>query len=322
MGYWSLVIGTASESAVGVILVWPLSTWVPHRPAPNKSMWALVRVGGHITGYNAAQFLTTTVDNILLSLVWGETPLGLYDKGYKIVTQPIVQALAPINRISIPLLVRLLTDPDRYKATYFGILRLTLLILSPAIIFILVFSKPMVLFLLGSQWSSIRPIVSWLCVGAFASPVYTSTYWLFVSQGRVADQLRFAMITSVISVGSFVAGLPWGPAGVAAGAGLSFVLLSTPAMCWGATRVGPIRSMDIARAIVPFPIAGLPTAALLFALATYVPMPDRISLPLGFLSSYTAFFVILLGFPSGRRIVSDALKLRRLLGRSNPPQSA
>jgi polysaccharide transporter, PST family len=321
MGYWSLIIGTASESATGVILVWPLSAWVPNRPALNKSTWALVRIGGHITGYNVAQFLTTTVDNILLSLVWGEISLGLYDKGYKIVTQPIVQALAPINRISVPLLVRLLPDPERYKTTYFRILRSILMIMFPAIIFILVLSKSLVLFLLGSQWSDIWPIVSWLCVGAFASPVYTSTYWLFVSQGRVTDQLRYAMITSIISVGSFIAGLPWGPAGVAAGAGLSFVFLSTPSICWGATRAGSIKLKDIGRAISSFVVAGLPTAGLLFMFATYTSMPGLLSLLLGCLLSYATFFMILLGFSSGR-IVNDALQLRRLLCRPSPTQSS
>jgi len=315
LGYWSLIIDTASGSAIGVILVWPLSGWVPDRPAFNEETWTLVRIGGHITGYNAAQYVTTTLDNILLSLVWGEISLGLYDKGYKIVTQPIVQALAPINRISIPLLVRLLPDPENYKATYLGIIRSTLLFVFPAIIFILIMSKSLVVLLLGPQWFGIWPVVSWLCVGTLASPVYTSTYWLFVSQGRVAHQLRYAMITSVISVGSFVAGLPWGPAGVAAGAGLSYVFLSTPSVCWGATRAGPIASKDIAWAVSPFLAAGLPTAGLLFVLAAYIPIPDRIALPLGFFLSYATFLVILLGFPSGRRIVKDTLELRHLLGR-------
>jgi PST family polysaccharide transporter len=316
-GYWSLIVSAASESLIFVVLVWSVSTWRPSFHAFGKSAWPLVRMGGLITGFNLVQYVTTTFDNMLIALTQGAVALGLYDKAYKTVTQPVEQLLMPANRIAIPLLVRLLPEPDRYKRAYLSMVQVTLLFGAPGILFVLVMSKELMLTLLGPRWDGIAPILSWLCFGSFASPLYSSTVWLFVSQGRAGQQLRYGFITSAISVASFVAGLPWGPAGVAAGAGLAFVFLSTPLTCWGATRAGPLKSGDLLRAVVPLLVALLVTATILSAVTNLVPAEGLASLSLVFVFVYGTFFAILLCFSSGRSILRRTWRLHALFKRED-----
>src|SRR5258708_38087197 len=104
-------------------------------------------------------------------------------------------------------------------------LRLMLLIGVPAILFAMLMAQPLILLLLGPRWDGVAPVFSWLCIGSLASPIYSSTFWLFTTQERTGRQMTYVAATSAISVMSFIAGLPWGPAGVAAGAGLSFLLV-------------------------------------------------------------------------------------------------
>jgi PST family polysaccharide transporter len=270
-------------------------------------------VGGHITLFNLAQYLTTTCDNILIGTTQGAIALGLYDKAYKTVTLSVGQLLAPTNRIAVPLLSRLLREPDRYKRAYVSMLQIPLLFGAPGILYILVMAKPLMSTLLGSNWNGIAPIVTWLCLGSFASPLYNSSYWLFVSQGRTGQQIRFGMITSFISIMSFVAGLPWGPAGVAAGAGLSFFFLCTPLTCWAATRAGPVNSIDLLFAVLPILAASLAAAITLVTISSTVPTAGLGPLSLALLATYGTFFAFLVCLPSGRRLIQSTWQLRAAL---------
>ena len=322
LGYWSLVVSAASERLVGVFLIWAVSVWRPSFRFFNHATWSLVRVGGQITGFNFAQYVTTTADNVLLALVQGAPALGLYDKGYKTVTQPIAQLLAPTNRIAVPLLVRLVSEPDRYRRAYLRMLEVTLLAGIPGIAFILVLSKPLMLILLGAQWNGIAPIVSWLCLGCIASPFYSSSFWLFVSQGRAGQQLTYATITSIISLAGFVCGLPWGPSGVAAGAGLSFLLVSTPLTCWGATRVGPVTFKDVVVSTLPFAVALSATAVALAALYLVGPEDAGILLIAAIPIAYGVFGMVMFMLPSGRRMIQETWQLRAMLKSDNPGRFA
>ena len=320
LGYWSLVVSAASERLAGVLLVWSVSTWRPTIHF-NMATWSLVRIGGRITGVNFMHFVTTTADNILLALTQGASALGLYDKGYKTVTQPIGQLLAPANRIAVPLLVRLLSNPDRYRRAYLRMLQVTLLAGVPGIIFALIMSKPLMLILLGPRWNGIAPVVSWLCVGCLASPFYSSSSWLFLSQGRTRQQLKYATITSIISLAGFVCGLPWGPTGVAAGAGLSFFFLAAPLTCWGATRIGPVTSKNLIISILPFLVALSATAVVLATLSIFAPADGVVLLISAMPVAYGVFFLVMLGLPSGRQVLQGAWKLRTMLKAESHPET-
>ena len=192
-------------------------------------------------------------------------------------------------------------------------LQVTLLAGAPGIVFVLIMSKPLMLILLGPSWNGIAPVVSWLCLGCLALPFYSSSFWLFVSQRRAGQQLTYATITSIISLVSFVCGLPWGPSGVAAGAGLSFLLISTPLTCWGATRVGPVTSKDLLVSTLPFALALSATAVAVAALSLVAPDDMGILLIAAIPVAYGVFGLVMLVLPSGRHIVQEAWRLRAML---------
>jgi PST family polysaccharide transporter len=311
-GYWSLIVSTASETVVFVLLVWSVSGWHPSFNASAKLVRPFVRMGGGITAFNLTQYVTTSFDNMLIAFAQGPTALGLYDKAYQTVVQPIGLLLTPTNRIAVPLLARLLQRPAQYKRTYLSMVQLGLLFGGPGILCVLVISKDLMHFLLGTKWNGIAPVVSWLCLGGFASVLYSSASWLFVSQGRPGPQFKYGLATSMVSVASFAAGLPWGPAGVAAGAGLSFFLICTPLTCWGATQVGPVKFGDLAFAILPIFTALVATAALLFGITRLVFSSSWTMLICAFIFSYGTCFGILFCIPSGRYLLKRTWRLMNI----------
>jgi PST family polysaccharide transporter len=312
-GYWSLVAVAVAETLTIVILAWALSDWRPGWPSRDRHLGRLLRVGSHITGYNLAGYATTSLDSILLGVAQGSEALGLYNRGYKLVVQPVSQLIMPVGRIAVPLLTRLRSDVHRYRRAYLDMLRIMMLCGTPGILFTMVMARPLVLFLLGPQWEAVAPVFAWLCLGSLASPIYASTFWLFTTQERTGQQMYYVGATSVLSVMAFVAGLPWGPAGVAAGAGLSFLLISTPLVCWGATRHGAVTGRDLMLALAPLLIAGLTTVAALEIAQTYLMVADPAMLAISALLSYGTFISVLLCLPFGRPIVRRAWHLGMML---------
>jgi PST family polysaccharide transporter len=231
--------------------------------------------------------------------------LGLYDRAYRIVTNPVSQLTTPFGRVALPLLQRLRSDDAKYRSTYLSMVRMAVALGTPAILTVLVFAKPIFLVLLGPRWSAIAPIVTWMCVGALGSTTFASTFWLFASQGRTAEQLRYVTVTSIVSVLGFLAGLPWGAVGVAAGGALSFLFVSTPVICWGATREGAVRPRALLIALGPLALVTLATAGALGAFSVLQQAAGRWWLLLAPIVAYACFTALLFTFPAGRRMLAN-----------------
>ena len=100
--YWSLVIGSSVLTITGTLLNWFSSEWRPSKPRRIINSWEDIKFGTNVTGYNLATFLTTSADNLIIGAVNGKIALGIYDRSYRLVAQPISQVLAPIGRLRYP----------------------------------------------------------------------------------------------------------------------------------------------------------------------------------------------------------------------------
>jgi O-antigen/teichoic acid export membrane protein len=73
----------------------------------------------------------------------------------------------------------------------------------------------------------------------------TAANWLFASQGRGKDWLFAGSLLSGIAVASFVAGLPFGPVGVAIAYSAGGLLVGLPVHFYFAGRQGPVTTADL-----------------------------------------------------------------------------
>jgi PST family polysaccharide transporter len=110
---------------------------------------------------------------------------------------------------------------------------------------LLALSHPVTLVLLGHKWERASAIFAGFAVLAISLPLANVTNWLLTSQGRGKDIFFQNSIAAFITVGSFVAGLPFGPVGVAVAFSLSGLLLRLPILYYNAGRKGPVTTKDL-----------------------------------------------------------------------------
>jgi PST family polysaccharide transporter len=305
-GYWSLVIMQAVNSALSTVMAWSTCHWWPNRPSREPGVGALTRFGFHVMGSNLATYLSSSADNVIVGAVNGKVALGLYDRSYNLVVRPIMQLMAPASRVAVPLLARLQDSPERYARAYVLMLQVTNVACVPGLIAAIVMADPLIALLLGPKWAGLAPVFAWIGSGGVASALSASTYWLFTTQNRAGEQMRWSSVVAVISVVAFAVGSVWGVVGVARVSALSFVFVQTPLLAWAATRRGPVTPALLRAGLQPLVMAGFVTAATALAWLHVAVGPRWLQLLVAFVGAYAAFLFTLWLQPAGRHLMDNA----------------
>jgi PST family polysaccharide transporter len=311
--YWSLVLMQATSSLLGLLLAWTFSGWHPSWPVREASVSSLLRFGANVTGANLSIFFMTSADNIIVGLFGGKTQLGLYDRAYKLVTQPLSQMTAPISRIALPLLSRLTTEPSHYRSAFIYMVQLILLASMPLMICNIFMSNELTELLLGKQWNGVAAVFGWISVGGLAAPIYSSAFWLFTSQNRTDQQMRYAVVTSAISVMSFAVGIHWNAIGVAAVSSITFDIIQTPLIVWAATRKGPVSLREIAGVMIPLFTSGGGTALVIGLYCSYFSHSSLLDIVQVYALAYFSFMSLFGMTPGGIRFFLGTWDFRKVM---------
>lgn len=307
LSYWSIVIGQIVGAILNVGLLWTSTRWRPSRAAFAKSTWSDLRFGGNLTLSNLATFAITSGDNFIVGVTSGKLALGLYDRSYGLVVQPLSQLTAPMSRTALPLLSRLSGEPDRYRTAYLALVRAIALATIPAMLICIVDGQEAVEFFLGSRWRDAVPVFRWISVGGLTGGIYGSASWLFISQGKAREMRRYTFTCAVINVLSYLIGSFWGVVGIAASAGVVFASITTPVMLRGATRTGPVTQKDLFLAVSPFFAQAAITSLVLINLRKLHLAPFYM-LAIASVSSYCCFLLVGLVDLGQRTLLRDGFR--------------
>jgi O-antigen/teichoic acid export membrane protein len=243
--YWSLVGSSLSSEIAGLLLTWSVSRWRPALPTRRSGIGPLLSFGAHRTAGDLLTALARGTDILLIGRFYGAGSVGLYSRASVLLTRPLEQFLGPINAVFVPALSRLQSQPERYRSTF---LHLYEAIALTAFFFtglFLALAHPLTLVLLGPKWEQAAVIFGGFTVAALSIPLTNATTWLLTSQGRGRDILIAQSINSCALVFSFVAGLPYGPVGVAIAFSVSSLVVRLPLWYFIVGRRGPVKTADL-----------------------------------------------------------------------------
>jgi PST family polysaccharide transporter len=311
--YWALFAAAAIGSTVTATGAWLGTRFVPRLPRGESGVWPMVRLGAGITGYNVSTFIARNLDNVLIGRVWGDAPLGFYDRAYKLLLFPLLQINAPLARVMLPMLACLRTDGPRYRSAYLQAVNQLLLVTQPGIVFAIATADIFVPILLGNDWRAAAPIFQWLGVAALLQPFSVATNWLFISQGRSRAYALWGAFNAIICAVAFCVGLPWGPIGVAAAYSISQVLLRSPVVLWIATRTGPVRLRDLCSIGTMHALAGAVSFIAIVVARRAVPLEGVPALAVLLCLSYAITLLVLAFIPSGRTALRDSMSIVTLI---------
>jgi O-antigen/teichoic acid export membrane protein len=269
-GYWSLVGYQLATPLAACVLAWSSSRWRPQFFVWRGGTRPLLSFGFSLTAGGLICSLAR-VDSLLIGRFCGPESLGLYSRASALLMRPLEQAITPIEAVFVPTLSRLQAQPERYRRSFLSLFEAVALagFVVGGLLFAL--ARPLTLVVLGPKWEKVAVIFAAFTVFAIYAPLSTVSTWLFTSQGRGKDWLRASSIGSAVTVCSFLAGLPYGPAGVAIVFSVSSILVLLPIFFYFAGQSGPVTTKDLwSVSLWQFPVWGV-VSAVTFAVRTLVP---------------------------------------------------
>ena len=263
-GYWAIVgqqIALVVITCVSNVL---LCKWRPGRPRRSVSIRRFFRFGGGVLGTQVIGYATNNLDSVAIGIYSGSGPLGLYSRAYQLLMVPLTQVNNPMTRVVLPVLSRVQDDDDTYsrylrKAQLVGCYLLASVFAVAAGV-----SVPLVTLLFGPGWSGIAPIFAALAIGGIFRGIGQISYWMFLSRGRTGAQLKLYIAARPIMIGMMIAGLPWGPVGVAIGHSIGFFLYWIVSLWMAGRTVGTSTGPLFRQATRTLLLISAPAAALAY----------------------------------------------------------
>lgn len=248
-GYWSLVIANAAGIVVNMAFAFFCCRWVPSRPKRAAGVAKFLRFGGNVLGSNVVTYFAGNADSILVGRFLGANPLGLYNRAYNFVALPVSQFRELIERVGLPVLRRLVDEPERFRRYYLKMANMVATAAFPLGAICILEGEFFIRVLLGEQWLEATSVFRILGAVMIVRPIVATMEVAQLSLGESRRFLYWNLATAALFVASFAAGLPWGIAGVAGGYAIANFAVLVPAALYCLAK-SPVRIRHLARELL------------------------------------------------------------------------
>lgn len=305
LGVWALVIQSVTGAFFRSLFLW---LWVRWRPCGGFSVRSFRELFSFGSRMLASGLLNTGFENIYLILIgkfYNAGSLGFYTRAIQFSNLPSANLSEVIQRVSYPVLSVIQNDEQRLQGGYRKILRTSVFIIFPLMIWLAVAAEPVVTLLLSDKWSESAVYLQIVCMASMWYPVHAVNLNLLQVKGRSDLFLRLEIVKKVMGTCVLLTALPMG------------VL----AMCWG-----QVVTSILALAINTFYTGRLIHLGFLKQMKDFLPILIRASLAgliafivirifennylrviLSFVASGTAY--MLMSFPMCRMLWKDGCEI-------------
>jgi O-antigen/teichoic acid export membrane protein len=264
-GAWAIVAQPVAGEAIGLVLIWSLSSW---RPRWTFSAASLHHLGSFSAKVLAARFfgyLNLNADNLLIGRFLGSRALGIYSVAYNVMFAPMIRFTMPVQQVLFPAFSRLQDDPVRLGRAWLRGNRLAAAITLPAFLGMAVVAPDFVPVVLGRRWEDAVPVLQFLCFAGAVLSFQPFNWSVLQARDRSGTLLTFMAISTIVIVGAFAVGLHWGIVGVAA---LYFAArtILLPPYTWLTCRVVECSPVEFLRSLARVVEGSIVMAGVVFAL--------------------------------------------------------
>lgn len=156
--------------------------------------------------YTSFQFLYSTIyyfsrnlDNMIIGKFLGASPLGFYDKAYKLMIMPVQNLSNVISPVLHPVLSDINHDNSNIAKVYLNLIKLLALIGFPLSIYLFFVADEVILLLYGTGWEqSVEPF-KFLALSVGFQMIISSSRGVFQAVGKT-KQMFVASLISVVMI--------------------------------------------------------------------------------------------------------------------------
>ncbi|GAB3600204.1 lipopolysaccharide biosynthesis protein [Microbacterium tumbae] len=311
-GVGALVAQQVLTALLTLLMSVMLARWWPSLPKQRTGMRPLLSFGFSFFVTQLLTYATRNVDSVAIGRVWGAAPLGLYDRAFQLAVAPLNQINAPMSKVALPALVKVVDDRKRFATAIREAQLVACYVTASALLLIAGASVPLVDLLLGHQWVAAGPILAFLAIGSIFRAAQQVSYWMFISHGMAGSHLRMHLVAQPTIIACTLGGLPWGAVGVAIGNAVGCVLFWMLSLLWaGRVTKNDVRVLivDAARAIGLF---GAPAGVIALACSLFLSLDSGWKLLIAVGLALGWYFLAIVMFRTVRNDMRSLLRFGKL----------
>ena len=200
---YALVIHSIVFSILHVSLSWRYAKWRP------KFIFSIYRFK-YLFEYANKLILSRLISVIFEDLysfaigkIYSPSLLGYYNRANSLMVLSSRNIVGIVQRVSVPLLCEKQNDFHQMQQVLIRFIVSTAVIVFPILSFIMIFSKPLILVLLGENWLVSAELLLYVCPIGFFYLISTFNRNIFNATGRTELALKAEIIKKLIFVGVF-----------------------------------------------------------------------------------------------------------------------
>jgi O-antigen/teichoic acid export membrane protein len=269
-GVWALAWQSLLGALIPVVGIWIISPFRPKLVFAYQRVRELIAFGGNLLAFNVLNYSSQNVDDVAVGRAFGAEALGAYSRAYELMRLPWRQVSGVVARVMLPAMAELKNDDERAREVYLRGIRYTALLNFAIIAIMFACSDVLVAVVLGANWLGVVPLLRIFCPTGAMTSVGTTVGWVYLSRGRADLMLRWEIGASIIKIAAILAGLPFGPEGVAATYGIATAVLFYPSFRVPCRLLG-LKFKALARAMTPPALCSLALTAVLWSVNVALP---------------------------------------------------
>jgi len=223
--YVALVLQALVLPCAQLFLLAIVSRWWPsgiHRPSPVER--ELVGIGLRAVAINMLREGSRNAIVPALSMAAPPAHVGAFDRAQQLILMPIGLTVEQMKRVALPVLARVSDDAERLAAYFRRAQQLATYGTATLFGLMAALAEPVVLVLLGRDWSEAVPLLRVLAIGGVFRALGLTAQWLHLGPAAMSRGLRFNVVALPAVVVIALLGLPWGAMGVAVAYGSAWIL--------------------------------------------------------------------------------------------------
>ncbi|TGE14037.1 lipopolysaccharide biosynthesis protein [Hymenobacter elongatus] len=200
-GVWSLIWATLSQGMILGVLAYAVTrhsvrlyfSWAHYRP--------LLSYGARISFTSFLEFITGSLDTMVIGRVLGTALLGIYNRAYMLISLPLYLITNSVAKVIFPAFSQLQANLGKLRAVYLASITLVAAVVLPLGAGMAVAAPELVRSLLGPDWDASVPVLRVMSV-----PVALSMITMFA--GVMCDaraQLNQKIVVNIVTLVALVA---------------------------------------------------------------------------------------------------------------------
>jgi O-antigen/teichoic acid export membrane protein len=202
---WGVLGSAGVRAAILSFIGW--RKWRPQRRFRFQDLQGVLAFGLNLLGQRFVNYLTSSVDFMLIGSQLGAQSLGYYAFAYNLVNLPSTKINAVISRVFFPVLSQVQDDLARVKRGYLQMQEATSVLNIPLLFGMAVVAPLAIPLVFGQAWRQSVALLQVLVVVGFARSIAGTVGPLLMARGRSDLGLKWSLLVAALQIPGLYIGM-------------------------------------------------------------------------------------------------------------------